>query len=46
MLEAMKAGMLRNIDDPQVIADVLDEMTGHANRMLLPMGYGIAWRQP
>jgi hypothetical protein len=46
MLEAMKAGMLRNIDDPQAIVDVLDEMTGHANQMLKPLGLGIAWRMP
>jgi hypothetical protein len=47
MLEAMKAGMLKNLDDPGLVAGILDEMTGgHANRMLKPLGLGIAWRMP
>ena len=46
MLEAMKVGMINHIDDPALIAEILDTMTGHANGMLVPYGLGIAWRMP
>jgi hypothetical protein len=46
MLEAMKAGMHNNIDDPGLIAEILDTMVGHANGMLEPLGYGMGWRMP
>jgi hypothetical protein len=42
----MRDAMVKNLDDPSLVAEILNEMTGHANRMLEPLGYGIGWRMP
>ena len=38
--------MVKNLNDPVLVTEILDEMTEHANRMLEPLGYGIDWRMP
>jgi hypothetical protein len=45
-LTVMRDAMVKNLDDPVLVAEILDEMTGHANRMLAPLGYGIGWHMP
>jgi hypothetical protein len=47
LLDLFRAAMLRHIDDPVVIGELIDEMTDDANRVLGPTtGYGIGWRLP
>jgi hypothetical protein len=45
-LTFMRDAMVKHIDDPALVAEVLDEMTDHANRMLEPLGFGIGWCMP
>jgi hypothetical protein len=46
LLDCMRVGMLQNISDPDVIWDVLTEVTNAAHAQLQPLGYGIGWRMP
>ncbi len=42
----MRDALVANLDDPSLVVEILNEMTGHANRMLEPLGYGLGWRMP
>jgi hypothetical protein len=45
-LTFMCDAMVKHIDDPALVAEVLDEMTTHANELLKPTGLAIGWRMP
>ena len=46
LLNCMRVGMLQSLSDPDVIWDVLTEVTDAARIQLMPLGYGIGWRMP
>jgi hypothetical protein len=46
LLGLFKAGMVKHLDDPVLLWELLNEMTGDASRTLEPLGYGIGWRMP
>jgi hypothetical protein len=43
LLDCMRLGMLQSISDPDVIWDVLTEVTDAAHAQLQPLGYGLTW---
>jgi hypothetical protein len=43
-LTFMRDAMVKNLDDSSLVAGILDEMTGHANELLKPIGFAIGWR--
>ena len=44
LLGLFKTAMVKQIDDPVLVWELLNEMTGDATRALEPLGYGIGWR--
>jgi hypothetical protein len=46
MLGMFKAAMVKHIDDPALVWEMLSEMTTDATRALEPLDYGVAWRIP
>ena len=46
VIDCMRTGLVANLDDPDLIAEILDEMTTHANKLLEPTGLAIGWRMP
>ena len=46
LLGLFKAAMVKHCDDPRLVWELLNEMTGDATRALEPLGYGIGWRMP
>ena len=46
LLGLFKTAMVKQIDDPVLVWELLNEMTGDATRALEPLGYGIGWRMP
>ena len=43
LLDCMRVGMLQSISDPDIIWDVLTEVTDAAHAQLQPLGYGLTW---
>jgi hypothetical protein len=39
----MRMGLLRNVDDPNILWDVLTEVTEAAQAQLAPLGFGLTW---
>jgi hypothetical protein len=46
LIDCIRVGMLRNLDDPDIIWDVLSEVTDAARAQLKPLSFGIGWRMP
>jgi hypothetical protein len=43
LIDCMHIGLLRNVDDPNIIWDVLSEVTEAAQAQLAPLGFGLTW---